>query len=288
MGVEKAARKLISFYFKGRAKKPRMEPLLKRIVKRKIKIHDKGIIHKGIIHKGIIHKGIIHKGIIHKDILPTVSIKTMSELDPTLDLLRKVHATVQASLSLADLQELANKCDAISRHCKGDGAGLAAGTLTDILVSGFFKTKIATYSDCHTGESDLKIDDLPLSMKKINGKSTVALDWSKNETDVKKEHFSCPVMILNLQTQRWWKKKPTTPLHYRITWNDTIPAGFYFVSNQFCKANVQLGKNNKTNTLITEQYLYTMLKDSLDTGLHIAMPAPNEELHFVIWDAFTK
>jgi hypothetical protein len=204
------------------------------------------------------------------------------------DDLKKVYANFSASLTPLDLQELANKCAAISRYCKGDGAGLAGGTLTDMLVCGFLQAKMADYSDCHTGESDLKIGEVPLSLKKINGKSTVALDWSKNENDLKKEHFSCHLVIINLKTQQWWKNEPTKKPLLEITWNDTIPAGIYLISKDYCKTHVQLGKNNKTNTLISDQYLYMMLKESLKQGLCLTMPAPNAVLNFDIMQAFSK
>ena len=230
------------------------------------------------------------KLIIRNDIKFTNDIKTRSEtrLMSASDELKKVHANFSASLLPSDLQDLANKCDAISRSCKGDGAGLAGGTLTDMLVCGFLKAKMADYSECHTGESDLKIGEVPLSLKKINGKSTVALDWSKNENDLKKEHFSCHLVIINLKTQQWWKNEPSKKPSTDIKWNETIPAGIYLINKEYCKAHVQLGKNNKTNTLIADQYLYMMLKESLKEGLCLPMPPPNEVLNFDIMQAFSK
>ena len=224
------------------------------------------------------------KIVIRKDINRMNDINTMSATDD----LKKVYANFSASLLPSDLQDLANMCDAISRICKGDGAGLAGGTLTDMLVCRFLKVKMADYSECHTGESDLKIGEVPLSLKNISGKSTVALDWSKNENDVKKEHFSCHIAILNLKTEQWWKKEPMKKPAAGITWNETIPAGIYLINKEFCKAHVQLDKNNKTNTLINKEYLYLMLKESLKEGLCLPMPPPNEVLNFDIMQAFSK
>ena len=95
--------------------------------------------------------------------------------------LKKVHAYLSSCLSIHDLQELSNKCTALSQACIGDGAGLAGGTMIDMLLCSFLKEKLTEYSDYHNGESDMKLCDVSLSLKKINGKSTVALDWSKNE-----------------------------------------------------------------------------------------------------------
>jgi hypothetical protein len=99
--------------------------------------------------------------------------------------LRKIHRYLSSSLSSEDLQDLSNKCHSITKHCKGDGAGLSGGTLIDMLLCSFLKEKLPLYSDYHDGESDMKLCDIPLSQKKINGKSTIALDWSKNETKQK-------------------------------------------------------------------------------------------------------
>ena len=65
-----------------------------------------------------------------------------------------------------------------------------------MLLCKFFQEKLALYSDYHNVESDMKICDMPLSLKKINGKSTIALDWSKNETKTKREHFSCNIILI--------------------------------------------------------------------------------------------
>ena len=54
----------------------------------------------------------------------------------------------------------------------------------------------------------MKIYNTNLSLKKINGKSSIALDWSKNNTDNKKKYFNTHIMIINLKTQQWWKKSP--------------------------------------------------------------------------------
>jgi hypothetical protein len=38
------------------------------------------------------------------------------------------------------------------------------------------------YVEFHKGECDMKICDVPLSQKKINGKSNIALDWWLKKT----------------------------------------------------------------------------------------------------------
>lgn len=199
---------------------------------------------------------------------------------------RKIHRYLSTSLSNEDLQDLSNKCHSITKHCKGDGAGLSGGTLIDMLLCGFLKEKLPLYSDYHDGESDMKLCDIPLSQKKINGKSTIALDWSKNETKTMREHFTSDILIINLKTEKWWKKNPTKS-NIKITYNDTIPSGIYIVDKQFCKYFVELSSNNKTNTLIESQYVYRMIKRSISQNLCIDLPAPNNNLKFNILNAFS-
>jgi len=48
------------------------------------------------------------------------------------------------------------------------------GEYFEILLQDNFKLS-------HNGESDYIINNINFSFKKINGKSTIALDWSKND-----------------------------------------------------------------------------------------------------------
>jgi len=227
--------------------------------------------------------------------------------------LKNVLNYLQQTLTPYDFQELSNKCNAITKSCKGDGAGLAGGGLIDMLICNFLKTKLSDYSDCHTGESDMKICDIPLSLKKISGPSDLALDWSKNEknnknknknksssydeetndapiTKPEREHFSSHILILNLKTTQWWKKSPLKPpsSHLEITYNDIMPTGIYIVDKRYCKYYVKLSYNNKTDTLIKKDYVYIMLKRAITLKLFISLPVPNENITFNILEAFTK
>jgi hypothetical protein len=202
--------------------------------------------------------------------------------------LRIIHNYLSNSLSKEDLQDLSNKCHSITKHCKGDGAGLSGGTLIDMLLCKLFETKLPLYSDYHDGESDMKICGVPLSQKKINGKSSIALDWSKNETKTTREHFSSNILIINLKTGVWWVKNLVKPKsNIKITYNDVIPSGIYLIDKQFCKYFIELSCNNKTNTLIDHQFVYIMLKRSISQKLCIDLPTPNKDLKFNILNAFS-
>ena len=219
--------------------------------------------------------------------ISTVCPEGLEELGLVRDHLRE-HLTEER------LQDLTNMCCAIKQCCTGDGAGLSGGTLIDMLVGDYFQKYLPEYAPSRTGESDMKIGNIPLSQKKINGKSTIALDWSKNPDNTGREcreHFSCHVFIINLKSDTWWKKNPKNQQEklsvLNITYNDTISAGLYLIDKQFCKRFIELSSNNKTNTLIDSQPLYAMLKRSMATGLFIPLPEPNQCLKFSMLDAFS-
>jgi hypothetical protein len=137
----------------------------------------------------------------------------------------------------------------------------------------------------------MKICGVPLSQKKINGKSIIALDWSKNNTDLHKDYFSSHIMIINLKNERWWKTKPVKLAsginHENVCYNDIIPSGIYLIDRKYCKKCVILAKNNKSNSLIESSFLYLMLKRSIAQKLFIEIPEPNCNVTFNILNAFS-
>jgi hypothetical protein len=194
--------------------------------------------------------------------------------------LKKVKESMTSEITLTDMQDFSNMCAAIIQKCtsNGSGSGLSSGTLIDMLLCEFLNEKLVNYEQCHSGECDIKINNVPLSFKKINGKSTIALDWSKNLSScIKKDKFTCCIIILNLKTEMWWKTNPKKLCKYNIKlkYNDTIPSGFYIIDKQFCKHYIKTTHNNKTNTLIESNYLYQMLKRSAQLNLFVPVPPPN-------------
>jgi len=202
--------------------------------------------------------------------------------------LKTVKTHLLQNLTPIDLQDLVNKCYSITKACNSDGAGLSGGTLIDMLLCKYFEEKLSGYKEHHIGESDMKICDIPLSQKKINGKSTIALDWSKNDKNGNREHFSVDILIINLKEHQWWKTNPKEiKSNIKIKYNETIPQGIYLIDKQFCKYYTKIMKNNKTNTLIESQYLYIMLKRSMSLHTFIELPSPNKTLQFNILNAFS-
>jgi hypothetical protein len=64
-------------------------------------------------------------------------------------------------------------------------------------------------------------------------------------------------------------KTNSTKSNIKITYNDIIPSGIYLIDKQFCKYFVGLSSNNKTDTLIDNQFVYIMLKRSISQKLYI-------------------
>jgi hypothetical protein len=188
------------------------------------------------------------------------------------------------------LQEMLSKLHAIRNRFTGDGAGLSGGTVSDMFIVEFLTNKIPEFVGHHVGESDIKVQDYPLSLKKINGKSTIALDWSKNGTNTKpRERFDTDMMIVNLKTEQWWKTAPkgaTAEDHVSKFYSTPIKAGIYFISRTYCKSNVCLKSNNKTDSLIENEPLYKMLKQSIADNMVIEFPEEFPESRFNILSAF--
>ena len=161
------------------------------------------------------------------------------------------------NLSEKDLQEFSDICSAVEYEISGDGGGLTSGFLIDKVICEFFSKKIKDYEEYHIGESDFKLSDQPLSFKKIKGASAIALSWSKNpaqklngEQSVKRSFWEFPVLILNLQTDKWWSKGPQQNIDSRINWTMVMHKGFYIIDNKDARSWIKLEKNNKSDSIV--------------------------------------
>jgi hypothetical protein len=203
------------------------------------------------------------------------------------------------NLSNNDLLDLSNYTKCIYDKCRSeDGSGLNSGHLIDMMISEYFKEKLEGFETNYSGESDMKINGIPISLKKIDGKSIIALDWSKNNSSSnKRNYFNIPIMIINIKEEQWWKAGPLKykkKLKNEDTDNNSelntdftkiIPRGIYLVDNDYCSKIVKLSSNNKTNTLVTSEYLYKMLLWSLENKLYIELPLSNRRMKFNILKA---
>lgn len=249
--------------------------------KKKQNIEEKNIIE---LKQDIEHKNIIDIYNFDKNELEIKEKNIISNKEN----LNKLLLYLKTNLSNDDLQDLSNKCNAINTECKGDGCGLTSGSLIDMMISKFFKSKLNGYKECRKGEADMYINNILLSQKKINGKSSIALDWSKNKKENTKEKFTCNIMIINLKSGEWYKnqkKSENLPDDY---YNKNIPAGIFLINKDYCKDNIILTSNNKTNSFIDNMNLYRMLMNSIESDLYIKLPPINKILNFNIMNSFSE
>ena len=205
--------------------------------------------------------------------------------------LRHMFDEIKRQLTPVILTDMLSKMNAISERTKGDGAGLSGGFLVDMFLTEYLSSSIESFAECHIGESDCCILDVPLSIKKISGKSAIALDWSKNgETTKKRERFDTDIIIVNLKTQQWWKKEPigcaTQEEKDSLFYSSVIKAGLYVISKTYCKEHVKLSSNNKTDSMIDSVSLYKMLKQSIQSNMFIEFPTDVPVCKFNILNAF--
>jgi len=188
------------------------------------------------------------------------------------------------------LTEIIGKLVGIRDAFTGDGAGLSGGTVSDMFITAFLSDKIAGFQSHHSREGDCKINEHTFSLKKINGKSTIALDWSKNgENSSERERFNTDIIIINLKTEKWWKNGPvnaTADENAVGFYTKTVKAGIYFISQTYCKSNICLSSNNKTDTLIETIPLYKMLMQSISDNMVIEFPTEFPIIPFNILNAF--
>jgi len=217
------------------------------------------------------------------EILTKLNIDEKSLLD--------IFQYLKSNLTSERLTEFVSKLNAIRDVFTGDGAGLSGGIVSDKFTMAFLSLHLSGFTEHHVGESDCAIQGYPLSLKKINGKSTIALNWSKNpENSIKRDRFNNDIILLNLRTEQWWKTAPKSASSKEREENfftTTIKAGIYLISKTYCKSNVCLKSNNKTDTLIENIQLYRMIKNSIQDDLFIEFPTTLNEIKFDILKAFS-
>lgn len=192
--------------------------------------------------------------------------------------LKSIKQHIEKCLTSKKKTELMSYCLSIQKRLRGDGCGLSGGVLIDMIITEYFKQHITGFEEYHIKDCDFKILDVSFSFKKINGKSSIALNWSKNQK-ANDKCFESNVCILNLKSGQWWKRKD------RI---EMIKSGIYFIDMDFCNENVTFLSNNKTNTLINDVNLYSMLLYAKQNGLFISLPEDAEIKEMMITNAFKK
>jgi hypothetical protein len=166
--------------------------------------------------------------------------------------------------------ECFEKSHIINSHISGklgrQGGGLSSAVFVDMFVTDFLEEELGEFKTYRQGEADCMILDNPLSFKKICPKKSdpsIALDWSKNKEKSEKEYFTDDIMIFSFKS-----------LKSKLFKND-IPTGIYLIPKDFCKKNITLKENNKTNSLIDKKSLMKMMDESFKKKLFLPIHIPS-------------
>ena len=177
------------------------------------------------------------------------------------------------------IPELAEMVNAIERYCTGDGCGLRRGGYVDEVLSELFTKNVSKLKQYHKNDADCKINGVPLSLKVSTSTTgtSFALSWSKNTTVDNTNNFLSHVMVIIAHSSQWYKNKEG--------YCDTIHSGIYLISKRWCKDNIVLGKNNKSDKFVSKESVYRMLRASKH---FIPMPEPKGTLEFNLLKAFCQ
>lgn len=181
-----------------------------------------------------------------------------------MTMLKEIKNYLTTQLTGEVLQEISDKMWTIGHLLKSDGKGLSGGLIMEQTLFEILSEHVDGFDAHHEGQSDCKVNDITLSFKKITGKSTLALNWSKNESGANIVRFECPILLMNLKEGRWWKNKKDA--------NRSLPSGFYLISHDYCNENVKFKTNNKTNSLIVAEDIYKMMVEALDLDVVLELP----------------
>jgi len=162
-----------------------------------------------------------------------------------------------------DVLEFYSYLSSINQHFKKqDGSGLLSGSIIEMFIEEYLKKKL-NYEKFNNKQNDCKINNHELSIKKISGKTKIALKWSKNKNKEKISEFS-DIMLINIPDKTiWWKKL--------FGLSEEIPAGIFFISKDVI-SKIKLISNNKSDYIISEKVLYNLLQESMKNKLFIEFP----------------
>lgn len=189
-------------------------------------------------------------------------------------------------LTIKMLKDISNAIHAINKNNFINGNGLINGLLTDMFITQYLSKNLSNFQSYHENDSNCKILKKKFNIMKISGKSHIALDWSKNKDKLNKRNFKNNLIIINIKSEQWWKKGPKKPIKDGVVYNKEILSGIYLIDKNYCKKNIKLKSNNKTDRLIDSQYLYLALLESKKNNLYIKLPPPKSQIKFNILKAF--
>ncbi len=122
-----------------------------------------------------------------------------------------------------------------------------------------------TFNRSHA-DSDYEYKGIPLSHKTLgcrNKKADLALAWSKNPDGGIERAFESSMVLLSF--------RPSRPGSRKSFWRN-VQTGLYIIPLSLLRSVVREFKpNNKTSTLIKEDYVIILMEQSLSLGLFIPL-----------------
>ena len=80
-------------------------------------------------------------------------------------------------------------------------------------------------------------------------------------------------MLVVLKEGKWWVKGPNDLMNRSNDyWTKEVKKGLYLITNNWCKQNIKLSKNNKSDSVIKRQDVYRMIQESIINKTFIQLP----------------
>ena len=156
--------------------------------------------------------------------------------------------------------------------CEKKVLGLQSSLFGEKFIIEFFTKYIQGFEKYYIEQADLKLFNVPFSLKIINGINDIALNWNKSSKN-KANIFSENILLINKKTCINWKNGPlkANNNYEKKYYTDKIYVGIYFI-NKYSLNNIKFSKNNKSDSVIKKIHVYEMLKNAKDNGLFIKLP----------------
>jgi hypothetical protein len=172
------------------------------------------------------------------------------------------------------------------------GAGLSGGVAQENLWREMLADMKVGFTDqapegSQTAEADYYFKGYPLSHKTIGYKASnpaLALAWSKNPPDgLQRTEFTTSMLLLNF--------KPQTQRGKDANWRDARQGAHIIPLPDLKEIVVRFGSNNKTDSLITTEYVGKLIAFSQSNNLSVYFDFDNtvgEGLILSYWRGGTK
>jgi len=162
-------------------------------------------------------------------------------------------------------QLFVDRCHSLNIYYKGSGAGMTTGTMIEKLLVEHFE-----FSNYNVDQNDLKVNNIPLSFKKITGCSAFSLNWGNNK-EIKLVQCTSHILLLNLKSKK-----------YR---NIIYNTGFYLINKKHL-IGIERVSNNRTNNLIETKNVSLLLRLAVKDDLFFRLPEQMNTIDYNLINGF--